>query len=128
MKRFSQLVTIFALSMTVVVTPLSAEICHVAKDGQSGWAAIAASRPCPQQTMCCPSTTVSSGVECVGSQGVLMGFARRSIEPVSITFGTVSLPTRTSLNPRDLTCSASGPGLEGSPGSSPLAFLCNFRL
>jgi len=128
MKRFSQLVGIFALGIAVVVTPLSAEICHVAKDGQSGWAAITTSRPCLPRTMCCPSTIISSGVECVGPQGAVVGFVRLSIEPGSMAFGHSSLPKRTSLNPRDLTFSASGLGLEGSPGSFPPAFLCDFRL
>jgi len=128
MSRFRQFVAIFALAMTVAVTPLTGEVCPAAKDGQSGWAAIAMERPCLLQMMCCPSTTFSSGIVCVAPQGALMGMARRSVEPGSIAFGHLSIPTRTSLHPRDMNCSANSPGLEGSPGSTPLAYLCNFRL
>jgi hypothetical protein len=128
MKRLIQFVAIFALAITVVVTPLSAEVCPVAKDGQDGGLGIAATRLCLPRMMCCLSTTVSSGVLCVGPRIALMGFVRQSIEAGSIAFPAASFPTRTGLNPHDFTCSASGPGIEGSPGSSPLAYLCNFRL
>ena len=127
MKRLSQPVLIFALAMAVVVTSLSAEVCPVAKNGPSGRTAIAAMRQCLPEMMCCPSTSFSSSVECVGPHGVLMGFARRSDEPSLIAFGHVSRFARTSLDQRDHTCSANSPGLEGSPGSSALDYLCSFR-